>query len=206
MNMEPTHEDLRTRRTRKLLREALIGLLRERDLEAISVKDICERAMIHRTTFYKHYVDKYDLLDREMTRLFWELSEGIPTPAQTIGAYASGDAPEHFVRLFQLAAENPDLYGAMLASGRASAFGRLVDSYLVEQTQTRIRALASQRRGPASPVPEDLLVQFSIGAVTRVITWWLEQKDRPSPVEMARHIARMLAYGILPGLGIGGGR
>lgn len=40
----------------------IAGLLAERPFTAITVQDICERAMVHRTTVYKHYADKYDLL------------------------------------------------------------------------------------------------------------------------------------------------
>ena len=58
--------DLRVRRTHKLLWEALMTLMTEQEFETISVKEICDRAMVHRTTFYKHYEDKYDLLTRGM--------------------------------------------------------------------------------------------------------------------------------------------
>ncbi len=56
--------DLRVRRTHKLLWEALMAELSERTIEEIAVSDICERAMVHRTTFYKHYEDKYTLLEQ----------------------------------------------------------------------------------------------------------------------------------------------
>ena len=55
-------EDLRQRRTRKLLADALLSLLEERPLSEISVVDICQRAMVHRTTFYAHFDDKLTLL------------------------------------------------------------------------------------------------------------------------------------------------
>ncbi len=41
-------------------------LMTEQEFETISVKEVCDRAMVHRTTFYKHYEDKYDLLARGM--------------------------------------------------------------------------------------------------------------------------------------------
>ena len=50
-------EDLRQRRTRKLLADALLSLLEERPLSEISVVDICQRAMVHRTTLYAHFDD-----------------------------------------------------------------------------------------------------------------------------------------------------
>ena len=45
------HLDLRQRKTRKLLVEALAHLMEEKPFPDISVVDICGRAMVHRTTF-----------------------------------------------------------------------------------------------------------------------------------------------------------
>jgi len=55
-------EDLRSVRTRKMLSRALFEMLTEQPLEKINVNDICERAMVHRTTFYKHFESKFHLL------------------------------------------------------------------------------------------------------------------------------------------------
>jgi AcrR family transcriptional regulator len=55
-------EDLRVRRTRKTLQEALIALTIEKGFAAVTVRDITERAMVNRSTFYRHYLDKYELL------------------------------------------------------------------------------------------------------------------------------------------------
>src|ERR1019366_2129281 len=59
-----THErtDLRVRRTHALLRKTLIDLIAEKGFDAVTVGDIAERAMINRSTFYRHYPDKYALV------------------------------------------------------------------------------------------------------------------------------------------------
>jgi AcrR family transcriptional regulator len=51
------------RRTRNLFKKALIRLLETESFAYISVKDIVETADFNRTTFYNHYLDKFDLLD-----------------------------------------------------------------------------------------------------------------------------------------------
>src|SRR5262245_54566566 len=75
--------DLRVRRTYKFLWDALISLMTERDFESITVTDICERAMVHRTTFYKHYEDKYGLLyhgiQNELKALFEAVDKHVET-------------------------------------------------------------------------------------------------------------------------------
>lgn len=62
-------QDLRITRTQHLLFEAFTELLEDRDFENITVKDLCDRAMIRRTTFYKHFSDKYDYLDHYIKRI-----------------------------------------------------------------------------------------------------------------------------------------
>lgn len=55
--------DPRVRRTRKMLQEALAGLLKVKDFDAISIGDIAEAATLNRATFYDHYADKFALLE-----------------------------------------------------------------------------------------------------------------------------------------------
>ena len=54
--------DKRIEKTDKALQETLLSLLKEKDIEEITVKEICEKAMTSRITFYAHYRDKYELL------------------------------------------------------------------------------------------------------------------------------------------------
>ena len=56
-------ENQRVRMSKKLLKEALISLLAEKNIEKITIYELCERATINRTTFYKYYGSQYDLLD-----------------------------------------------------------------------------------------------------------------------------------------------
>lgn len=66
--------DLRIKRTKKAIKDAFFYLIEEKGFEHITVKDITDRATISRNTFYLHYNDKYDLLnkicDDLMTKLF----------------------------------------------------------------------------------------------------------------------------------------
>ena len=56
-------EDSRVTRSKRDLRNAFMELIKTQPFEKISVTDICKTAMINKMTFYKHYQDKYDLLD-----------------------------------------------------------------------------------------------------------------------------------------------
>ncbi|MBA3872687.1 MAG: TetR family transcriptional regulator, partial [Anaerolineae bacterium] len=57
-------EDVRIQRTRQLLQQALIDLTVEMGFAPITVRDITQRARVNRSTFYRYYLDKYDLLNQ----------------------------------------------------------------------------------------------------------------------------------------------
>src|SRR5918996_858713 len=71
-------QDRRSQRTRHLVGEAFVELLKEKGYSAITVSDLIERANIGRSTFYSHYRDKDDLFVNELDRVIEVLSNGIP--------------------------------------------------------------------------------------------------------------------------------
>ena len=74
--MSEKHENRRVRMTKRLLKDALLELLEQKDLAEISVTEICESADVHRSTFYKYYKETSELLqDIEQ-----EVLERIPVP------------------------------------------------------------------------------------------------------------------------------
>ena len=73
--MSPIKEadlDLRVRRTRRMLTQAFVDLLSEKNFQSITVQDITSRAMVNRATFYDHFVDKYALLQYSINEWFQE--------------------------------------------------------------------------------------------------------------------------------------
>ncbi len=60
--MDEKKDNRRVRYTKKVLRESLIELLKEKPISRITVTDICTHADLNRGTFYNYYCDAYDLL------------------------------------------------------------------------------------------------------------------------------------------------
>lgn len=69
--------DLRVKRTYILLKNALFELMAKKSFEEIKVNDICNLAMVHRTTFYSHFSDKYELLEYCIKDVEEELTQKI---------------------------------------------------------------------------------------------------------------------------------
>lgn len=67
--------DPRILRTRKLIMDSFVELSAEKEFKDITIKDITTEAMINRSTFYYHFEDIYDLLEKALSEvLFVNLS------------------------------------------------------------------------------------------------------------------------------------
>ena len=65
--------DRRIKYTKKTIKDTFISLLSEKDIKKITVSEICKLADINRATFYRYYLDVYDLLDKIQEEFIEEL-------------------------------------------------------------------------------------------------------------------------------------
>lgn len=56
--------DIRTIRSKENIRNAFIELRRKKELRKITIKELCEKANINKSTFYAHYEDIFDLSEQ----------------------------------------------------------------------------------------------------------------------------------------------
>ena len=115
----------RTQMTRMLLRTALTELMGEKPFAQITIKDICERADLNRTTFYLHYTDQNDLLldvENEVYRKTLKYLENVrPTD----------DAPGMIRTFLDYIKEQEDLFRILLLDAGAEDFrGRFIQNTL----------------------------------------------------------------------------
>jgi AcrR family transcriptional regulator len=185
MSMKSSEEqgDLRVRRTHKLLWEALMAELSERAFEEITVTEICERAMVHRTTFYKHYEDKYALLEQGMRQMYEALlAEGHAPPS----TFSVDDPPPYFIRLFEHVAHHQHFYKLMLCGEGIGRFQKLVKEYIVEMALAKAQEFAPANQHFAFPLA--MQMHGFAGAVLGLLTWWLEHDMPLAPRQMAHYL------------------
>ncbi len=70
--------DLRVEKTENAIKNAFIQLRSKKALEKITVKELCESACIHKSTFYSHYQDIYELSDTMETEVVKRITGSIP--------------------------------------------------------------------------------------------------------------------------------
>src|SRR5262245_8596218 len=115
-----THDltDPRVQRTRKLLKDALVELSANRGFDKVTVGDIVERAKINRATFYRHYQDKYALVEEIFQEAIERLRHDLKPPNESALKGALQDPPARLVKLFEHFAEHNNLYRALRSEER----------------------------------------------------------------------------------------
>lgn len=176
--------DPRVRRTRQLLQEALLGLIREQSFDDVTVQDITERAGLNRATFYLHYRDKDDLL----TQIMKEALDALEAQARR-HEDSDESAQEAIVGWFQHAAAYPDLYHLVLGRSDRASFSVQVRTH-IEQLMTRDNE--KRHRSRRGGIPAAMRLRFQASACLAVIGWWLEQRMPYPPEEMATWLWSLL--------------
>ncbi len=72
--------DIRIEKTKTAIHNTFLELRSKEPLEKITIKELCEKAQINKSTFYSHYKDIYDLSDQLETDVVASVIEAIPNP------------------------------------------------------------------------------------------------------------------------------
>jgi AcrR family transcriptional regulator len=177
---EGVREDLRVRRTRKLLQEALIDLTVEKGFSSVTVRDIAERAMVNRATFYRHYQDKYDLLDKYMDDLYALLEPADDSPDR---AERPGAPPAGLIRMLEHVRAHAAFYRVMLGERGDPGFAGKIRDYVAKRMRASISASGSEGRLAGESF--ELCLRYISSASVGAIEWWLEADMPYAPEEMA---------------------
>ncbi len=178
------NEDLRIRRTRKLIQQAFIELTMEKGFAALTVRDITKRAMVNRSTFYRHYQDKYDLLEQYMDELYELIATSeekvlaAERPGQPSATFSVG-----LLNLLKHIQQFGEFYRVMLGP---EGDPRFVQRFR-QNTEKRFHAMLSQaaiQPEPNAP-PFDLRIRCIAYAGVGATLWWLEQEQPCSPEQLA---------------------
>jgi AcrR family transcriptional regulator len=112
-------EDRRSRRSKRLLKQGLAELMLEKPFQEISVRDITDRMDLNRGTFYLHYADTYDLLQK----LQQDTLDNVQAMIDEHSAEASRETLRPvFEPILNYIVENKDVCYALFAGGTASSF------------------------------------------------------------------------------------
>lgn len=196
--MTQTSGDLRARRTRKLLRDALLELIEERGFDAITVGEIAERAMVSRAAFYRYYQDKYDLVEQIFDEAMQNFVSDIgPRPHTSLSFDLQNvPTPQRWVKLFEHFAQYERLYRVLLSGKGSPWFATKMRAELSKMRSEREQEHASTvngKRADGSHTSAGGLVPALIDAlIIDTVVWWLEQGRPYPPKQVATYCWRLI--------------
>ena len=192
--MKDQREDRRTKRTRKLLQNALIKLVFEKSFDDITVQDIIDEADVGRSTFYAHYRNKEDLIRTNFGEMIEGLSQGID-----LSGSSKGDRILPVQELFDHVKDQVRLLQAL-------GSGRVLDLLFPEahaiwsrMLESRLRGLINKDHIPRVPLP--ILANHIAGASASMFKWWLDHHMPHSPDQMDQMFHVMVRPSVRAALG-----
>ena len=185
--MEELKLDRKTRYTRMVLQDSLIEWMKEKPISKITIKELCEKADINRSTFYAHYTDLYDLLQQiESETLSWA-REAI---TNLMGKPSKQEALNTLEGIFQNLIENSNHLQVLMSEQGDIDFQKQVFTLIYEQIGINLSA-KDKRNEDAEESYFIFVVNGSVG----LIQHWLKNGLNKSAKEMA-NIIYSLAFPI----------
>lgn len=153
-------------------------LLENNDFSSITIRQITEKANINRSTFYLHYQDKYDLIDKLMHEITDNLRKELNTNSATvkeglIHSLTYLQSQQEFIKL---------IIG--IAPVNFSQKTRHFISKLIETTP----ALFYDILNPDLPLPKDYMLTTYAASIESIYTHWVSTDNQASPEKVANMI------------------
>ena len=179
--------DLRTIRTYKLLKGALLELLSKNSFDSIKVNDICDLAMVHRTTFYSHFSDKYELLDYVIHDIEKEILSDFSTSQfnSTKEFYSN-----LIMSLLNYIGSNKVFYRNMMKNNYSAGIITIFHNSAITHISEIIEK--EQKNNLQVDVPITVMSEFYSGAVTATLMWWLNSNTDISEEQLCNYIISLI--------------
>lgn len=167
--------DLRIVKTKNQIKQAFLSLRNKYSLEKIKVKDICELAMINKTTFYKHYVDSFALADELEESCMEKLMNAFSEKKSLF------ESPKTYVQGLLAATEK-------YAEELRAVYRDRKDAFVSKLEQRLMQACDSGENAE-----QRMAATFLISGTAHVLGQWLfgEEGKRPDLSAIATYVERM---------------
>jgi AcrR family transcriptional regulator len=182
--------DPRVLRTRQLLKDAFVELLQEMNIEKISVNRIAERATINRVTFYLHYRDIPDMLEKMADEMIEDINRILTNVSANQISKEEEDWPM-LVNLLEHFAEHAKFYKVVLASRRTPIFTDRMLRLLTELVTSRIERMGDESVLATAGIQKDIAIWYGSSALIGTIVAWLRQDMPYTPVYLAKQFVLM---------------
>lgn len=178
--------DRRVVKTRQILQDALLSLLREMPIEQVEIQAITERANTARVTFYRHYGTKEELLLDALENFYEEMKAEIP-PISFKGVLDL-EQPPPILPLFRFLERDRELNKKLFTGSASALIQQRVRHYIVEQV-----VLVFSKTPGFADHPVGLIGNHLASNIIGYVMWWLAE-DLPYSAEYMARLTHQMAW------------
>lgn len=187
--MKEATVDRRVRKTKKLLRECLTHLLKEKKIQDITVRELTEMADLNRGTFYLHYKDVFDLLEQteeELLTAFRQLLNRLDAKN------SDNELVPVFEEIFSMVKENGDLVEILLGENGDLNFLNRLKALIREKCLENWMEMFRGGNSSDFEACSAFIVAGSVGLVQHLLQTGMDQ----SPRDLAILAERLFLHGM----------
>lgn len=175
--------DRRQRKSREAIFKAFSELLSEKNVNNITVGEIIDRADVGRATFYAHFETKDYLLKELCEELFCHIFDKMEGNLNEHNHIFSCDAHDSvFLHLFRHLEKNDNNILKLLSCQNNEVFLRYFKECLLKLVKSQSFLFENKN---TKQLPEDFWLDFISSAFVETVKWWMDNKMKHSPEEMA---------------------
>lgn len=172
-------ENRSVRRTKNKLKEGMITLMRDKSLNEITVRELTELVDLNRGTFYLHYRDVFDMVEKIETEMAKEIEQILETYSDEI---TNHDPQPILEAIFTFLADNYELCQVLISKHGDIAF--------VEQLKELIKTQCIHKwekiKNLTNPDLSELYYSYIISGCLGIIEYWLKNNTSQTPKELAQ--------------------
>ena len=174
-------EKISTRRTYLLLSQALFSLLEENPFEKITLTQLCDASMVPRSTFYRYFEDKYDLLYYCLQTFF----ETVRLDRDIM--YLKDGKGHAFVdKLISVIDQNKDSFTKICRTNKNGIFMDILRNYLMQIIEQILHQL--QKEGCALKISQPVFTDLLADLYLSMAKCYLEADHGQDPGSFARDV------------------
>ncbi|WP_249870548.1 TetR/AcrR family transcriptional regulator [Oceanobacillus saliphilus] len=183
-------EDRRIRRTKRNLKRAFTMLMKEKTYRSITVTDIVNRADYNRTTFYRHYQDKEELVQELVDDMIAELTKAFRFPYKN-NRFVKVDAlsPSNVI-IFDHILKNADFYSLWKNSEGIPGFQDKIINTFIELHKNDIVYFPNQQ----TEMDDDYFITYRAYGVWGLIVKWIKDDFKTPSHDMAIQLIKIINY------------
>ena len=182
------NKDLRVEKTEQALLNALFETLRTKDFGQITVQDLCDKALVRRSTFYRRFDDKYDLLKLLIQKLIFRVREKHSTTLNP------DDPRPHFEKVIRESLDYLYEHKPIVQNVLTMALYDEVTDIIYEQLYEGMKAQIQFeiRHGVEFNVDIDILADFIAGGILRTMYAWIQDGQERSIDDLTKEVVTIL--------------